>query len=177
MAAMSEIPDLVLGGMLARILKFMSLARVRPNMSAIVSNMFVGGENHPRFLVSKQIDAILDLRTRKAEKYASFIRKLKKQYLKKGVPDGSGFSLEDLRYIVEWISTRDKEGKRILVHCNLGRGRSCLVAATYLVYLGLDTQRALAIVKRKRLVSHLNERQLETLREFANSCAPTRNLN
>jgi protein-tyrosine phosphatase/nicotinamidase-related amidase len=59
-------------------------------------------------------------------------------------------SLAEMRETVQWISGNLAQGANIMVHCVGGLGRSGTVAASYLKSQGLDTDAAIAEVRRAR---------------------------
>ena len=162
-----DIISLVFGAILARFLRFASLVHLLPNINRASHRLWVGGENHPCFILSEGFDAVVDLRIRRSKTYETFMKKFKIKYLKRGIPNGLGMPPKDLQNIVEWVFARVKGGEKVLIHCSLGRGRACLVAVAYLVYLGMDLEYAIMTVKKKRPVTYLNKRQRTSLQRFS----------
>lgn len=162
----SELWDLITGAIIARLHKALSLLRLHPNINRITQNVWVGGANHPYLITNEGFHAIVNLRTKTDLNYDSHLQKARIKYLKKPIPDRSGISPKDLLDTIEWIDARVKNGAKVLIHCNLGRGRAPLVASSYLVYLGLGPETALLLVKRKRRVTYLNSRQKYALEVF-----------
>jgi atypical dual specificity phosphatase len=74
--------------------------------------------------------------------------------------------LEDFEEFVKFVDDKIKEGKRIVVHCYAGMGRTNLMIAGYLVYLGMDPDEALKLVRERRPCYLVNEEQEEALREY-----------
>lgn len=162
-----EFWDLIVGAVLARLYKTLSLLRLRPNMNRVTQNVWVGGVNHPYFIVDKGFDAVVDLRKKDDDKYNSYLEKSGIKCLEKPMPDGAGISPRDLLDTVEWIVARVGTEGKVLIHCDLGRGRAPLVTSSYLVHFGLDPETALRFVKKKRRVTHLNSQQKNALQVFA----------
>jgi len=54
------------------------------------------------------------------------------------IPDFRAPSLEQLETIVQWIDREIAEGKKVLVHCYAGIGRTGTVLAAYLMMRGYD---------------------------------------
>jgi len=159
--------DLVIGGIKARLLKYMGLAGLLFNANMITNNIWVGGLNSPRTIISEGFDTVIDLREEDAQKYRDILKKHEIEYLNIKIPDGMGAPPNVLFEITKLIMKRVRDGKKILIHCNLGRGRSILIAAAYLVSKGLKPDEAINKVKSIRSVSFLNTQQRETLYEFA----------
>ncbi len=65
-------------------------------------------------------------------------------------PDFHPVELLDLYDVSKWIDERIREGKRVLIHCMGGVGRSGLVAAAYLVYMGKELYNVVGEVSRRR---------------------------
>jgi len=65
-------------------------------------------------------------------------------------PDFHPVDLLELHMINRWISKVIQNNGRVLVHCHGGIGRSGMVAASYLIYSGLDVYNAIEIVRNKR---------------------------
>lgn len=71
--------------------------------------------------------------------------------------DGSVPSMEELRQAVDWVDTRVRGGKRVLIHCVGGLGRAGTLAACWLRRRGYQGDAAIALVRRCR-----SERAIET---------------
>jgi protein-tyrosine phosphatase len=83
------------------------------------------------------------------------------------IPDFKAPTLDQLLGILQWIEERVREGKRILVHCSGGRGRSGTVATAWLMYSKwLSLRKALSEVRRKRPGAVETEEQLGLLMEL-----------
>lgn len=75
--------------------------------------------------------------------------------------------LADIEEFVKFIDSKIQEGKRIVAHCYAGMGRTNLMLASYFVYLGMEPDKALDLVKEKRPYQSINEEQEEALREYS----------
>ena len=168
--------DLVFGGLQARLVRWRALSGTRPNMEQVIGNIWVGGANSPELIVNRGFNAVLDLREEDSQDYRSFLQEHNIDYLNIKIPDRHGASAEDLSKIVEWLEEKDKKGDKVLVHCNLGRGRAALVVAAYMVHEGATPDEAVRKIKEKRQVTYLNSRQLQALSEFAKINSTFRNL-
>lgn len=168
---MVELIDLVVGGLLARLLRWVALARLHPNFNRITHNIWVGGANHPQVIVSRGFNAVLDLRMKNCTRYRTCLENSGTDYMNIKIPDGHGSSPKTLLRIVEWLVERVRREEKVLVHCSLGRGRAALATAAYLVFEGATPEEAMKKLEERRLVTFLNARQREALQEFSNAVA------
>lgn len=159
--------DLVIGGIRARLMKRKALAGLHLNANMITEDVWVGGVNSPELIVSEGFDSVVDLREGDTDDYRRFLEDHGIDYLNVKIPDREGASPEVLFKIVNWIKEEVQRGKKILVHCNLGRGRSALIAAAYLVSNGAKPEEAMDMIKKRRRVTFINDRQKQALYEFA----------
>jgi len=88
------------------------------------------------------------------------------EFLHTPIPDFSAPSLEQLIEIVGWINQRVREGKKVLIHCLGGSGRSGTIATAYLMTQGLSLSEALAKVRSLKPTAVETEEQLQILKEF-----------
>ncbi|ASJ00433.1 protein-tyrosine phosphatase family protein [Thermococcus gorgonarius] len=83
------------------------------------------------------------------------------------IPDFTAPSLEQLLEILRWIDARVHEGKRVLIHCMGGLGRSGTVAVAWLIYSkGLPLREALRRVRSLRPGAVETYEQMEVLGEL-----------
>lgn len=83
------------------------------------------------------------------------------------IPDFTAPSVEQLLEILRWIEERVREGKKVLIHCMGGLGRSGTVAVAWLMYSrGLSLREALMEVRRKRPGAVETQEQMEVLKEL-----------
>ena len=89
------------------------------------------------------------------------------QYLNIPVLDHTSPSPEQLNSAINWIDQQLKNGHKVVVHCALGRGRSVLVMAAYLLARDetLSVIDALNRIQSVRETARLNKRQLHSLRK------------
>jgi len=94
--------------------------------------------------------------------------KLKVPYIHIPIPESSAPTTLTLYYIIKWICRIIKSNGKILIHCYSGKGRSCLVAAAYLVYsLRKEPTEALKIIRSKIPGALSSLRQVHCLENFA----------
>lgn len=159
--------DLLIGAIIARLQRWIALARLHPNMSKITRNIWIGGANSPELITSKGFDAVLDLRARDDDGYRTSLEDCGIVYLNIKISDGHGASPYTLLRIVEWLVDRSNKGEKLLAHCNLGRGRAALATAAYLMYEGKTPEVAIKTIKERRRTTFFNERQREALEKFS----------
>lgn len=82
------------------------------------------------------------------------------------VPDFGIPHLEELSEAVDWINREIAAGKKVLVHCLVGRGRSGTVAAAYLISKGFNADEAMQRVRRHVCGAIETREQEELLRRF-----------
>ncbi len=83
------------------------------------------------------------------------------------IPDMCAPSIDQLNTITGWIDHELKEGKKVLVHCYAGIGRTGLVLAAYLIFKGDDMHRALQRVNTVGSEPQTQD-QFTILEEFSN---------
>lgn len=161
--------DLVIGGIHARLAKLWALIGLHLNADRITDNIWIGGLNSPRVILSEGFNVVMDLREEATDDYRSSLENHGIDYLNVKIPDREGASTKLLSWIIKQIDERVQRGEKILIHCNLGRGRSALVAAAYLVSKNHEPEEAISLIKKKRRVTFLNNQQKQALYEFANA--------
>jgi protein-tyrosine phosphatase len=82
------------------------------------------------------------------------------------IPDMCSPSIDQLETIVRWIDREINEGKKVLVHCFAGIGRTGTVLTAYLIFKGEEVESAL-----KQVLAVGSEpqslEQLEILEQFS----------
>ncbi len=72
-------------------------------------------------------------------------------YLHVNTLDGSAPDIADIDAVVEFINSKIKEGKPVLVHCAAGKGRTGTILAAYLIkYANMEASSAIDEVRRLR---------------------------
>ncbi|AFK23214.1 dual specificity protein phosphatase family protein [Pyrococcus sp. ST04] len=83
------------------------------------------------------------------------------------IPDFTAPSLKELTTIVEWIERKVNEGKKVLIHCYGGSGRSGTIAVAWLMYKHrLPLKEALRKVRILKPSAVETEEQMNILMEF-----------
>ena len=166
--------DLLVGAVKARILKWSAMTGLATNMNQITDNIWMGGLNNPRKIVSEEFKAVLDLREKDDLQYKKSLEEHGIHYLNIKINDGEGASPHTLKSIAEWLHEKKESGQKTLVHCNLGRGRGALATAAHLIHQGETVEEALNLIKNRRGVTYVNEKQLKALKEFFEYVRPGR---
>ena len=164
--------DFIIGAITARILRWLAIAGISRNMDEIMNGIWMGGYNNPRIIKQEGFDAVLDLRKNVKSSYQNKISGHNIEYLNIKIPDRESVPLEVLENVANWIEKRKGKGKKILIHCNLGRGRAALALSAYLLTNGQSVLGVLEMLKSKRSVVHLNEKQRCSLDKFYESLNP-----
>jgi hypothetical protein len=148
------------GAVDARIRKIAQTLLEKPNFDLLTTNLAVGGAPTKKTLARSGIDAVVDLRERKTGSEPT------REYIHFPVKDHESPDVVDLVQLCKLIEEKTKSGTKVLVHCNMGRGRAPLVAASFLVWTGYSPYEALRQVLKTRSCAYLNPRQLAALTNF-----------
>lgn len=139
-----------------------------PVLQKIVPHLYVGARLRTRELdhmESVNIRCVLDL-TAEFDGLGEYAEESDIDYLNIPVLDHSLPKLHQLIQACRWIDTHIKHDRAVLVHCALGRGRSVMVVAAYLLASrkakGIDE--ALTMIKGIRSTANLNKRQYRALK-------------
>ena len=140
-----------------------------PPLQKIEPHLFLGcrmSNKHVALLNENQIDAILDV-TAEFDGLDWTAYQEDYRYLNIPVLDHTSPTSEQLVLAINWLNQQISEGKNVVVHCALGRGRSVLVVAAYLLAKDpkLNVDDALKQINKIRQTARLNERQLASLQQ------------
>jgi atypical dual specificity phosphatase len=117
-------------------------------------------EDDLRFLKDSGIDIIVNLEEHFIDYDGFEVKHIPIKDFKAPIPT-------DFDEFVKFAHSNINDGKRIVVHCHAGMGRTNLMLASYLVYLGMEPDKALGLVREKRPYQSINEEQEEALREYS----------
>lgn len=141
-----------------------------PPMQRVANGLFLGARltraDLP-MLRRQRISAVLDV-TAEFAALDELNQTDNMYYLNIPVLDHACPTYSQLTQAVRWLTEQRAQGRKVLVHCALGRGRSVLVMAAYLLsrHNSKNTARALALIKQVRHTARLNRRQLKALHHF-----------
>jgi protein-tyrosine phosphatase len=140
-----------------------------PNAAPITSQLVVGGfidVDDWQQLVELGVSVVVSLQAERHDEDA-FGEIQPDGYLRLPTIDHTAPTLAQLRMGAAFIDEAVRSGKRVLVHCHAGIGRSTLLCTCYLIYAGMSVEEAWQTVKQKRPIAHLNGLQRSALDEFA----------
>ena len=126
------------------------------NEQIAVGSVFTD-EDIPR-LKNKGIDAIVDVRSEDSDN-EELIKKSGMQFLHIAVDDRYCPTFEQLKEIFDFIEPILDGGKRVLIHCQNGCGRSPLVAVAVLAKIGMGIPDAVSLVEDKHPITGFTDEQ------------------
>lgn len=134
---------------------------------AITPNLWLGGaptyERDYQFLLDNDITAVLDMRAER-EGDRAFYDRHGINYRRLAVLDAMVPPDEYLSEGADWINEQIEDGRKVLVHCAKGRGRSATLAAAYMMRHGGQTfDESSTMMKEIRPLVKLEERHRRRL--------------
>lgn len=142
------------------------------NMSWVTRELAVGGRVHTEdipALARSGVTHVVDTRLEYNDDSKAMAQEhIELVYLP--TPDTYPLTVEQLQQGAAWVQERIQQGGRVLIHCEHGVGRSVLLTCAVLVYGGMSSHDALALVREKRWQAAPNHRQVARLREFEEIC-------
>ncbi|MFQ5849734.1 MAG: dual specificity protein phosphatase family protein [Candidatus Binatia bacterium] len=154
-----------------------SLGKPPPDVSWITSTLAVGGSPVPRQfagLAQIGIQAVVDLRE-EARDDEGLLVEHGIRLLHLPVRDHWPPSQSQLLHGTDWVLGQLAAGRKTLLHCKNGVGRSIVLGCCVLMRQGYDLARAVHLVKARRWGVALNRRQMSALKQFGaslNVCSP-----
>ena len=142
-----------------------TLGRI-PDSSIINQNLSVGGVSKIEYLAREGVKAIVDVRAEASDE-PSDLKKFEMDYIRLEVYDRGVPTFDKAISTTTWIKNHIKNGNKVFVHCNLGRGRGPLVTVLYLISEGMKTDEAIETVKNARPYCYFNTKQLDMINEFS----------
>ena len=133
------------GAIKVRFRRFFLKLKQQQDISNIKSQINIGGHSQFSILAKNNFNAILDARKEDSDDAAE-LEKNSIEYLRIEIPDREIPTMDEANKAVNWISVQVKANKKILIHCNLGRGRGPLIACLYLIHTGMEPSNAIKLV-------------------------------
>lgn len=138
-----------------------------PPLQKIEESLFLGcrmSTQHVDLLNENDIGAILDV-TAEFDGLDWTAYQKDFAYLNIPVLDHTSPTTEQLLHAINWLDQKIADGQKVVVHCALGRGRSVLVVAAYLLakHPSLTIDEAMANIQSIRTTARLNKRQRSAL--------------
>ena len=159
---MFTVVDLAVGAIGIRLVRNIKKIRKVPDVVFVKENLAFGGVCLYKELVKLKIDSVIDLREETVPKN---IDQELLEYYNIGITDGSIPTPSQIDQIHQIIKEKEKEGKTVFIHCNLGRGRATLITMYYLLKEGMDWQTVLTRVRKRKFI-YLNKKQLKFLEKY-----------
>lgn len=140
-----------------------------PPLQKIEPHLFLAcrmSTQHVDLLNENNVDAILDV-TAEFDGLDWTAYQEDYKYLNVPVLDHTSPTSEQLVLAINWLNQQISDNKNVVVHCALGRGRSVLVVAAYLLAKNpsLSVDDALRQINQIRQTARLNKRQLASLQK------------
>jgi protein-tyrosine phosphatase len=139
------------------------------DISWIAPDWAVGAAPSPTALAQLRasgITSVLDLRA-EADVDASAFAAHSLHLRHIPVPDGQAPSQEQLAEATTWVLQEIAAGRRVLICCQAGSGRSVTVACALLMAMGYPLSQTLPLIFRRRPVANPTDPQIAALHAFA----------
>lgn len=138
-----------------------------PPLQQVKDNLFLAcrmSGQHVDLLNKHDIAAILDV-TAEFDGLDYTALREDYQYLNIPVLDHTSPTSEQLIHAINWIDQQIAADRNVVVHCALGRGRSVLVVAAYLLAKdpSLSVEQAMKSINQIRQTARLNKKQMSAL--------------
>ncbi len=145
------------------------------DLSWIQDDLAVGGRvalEHHALLARLGIRGVVDCRSEDRDDAAALARH-GIELLHLPTLDEAALTDAALREGTHWVRVQRAAGRKVLIHCTHGMGRSPLLAACVLVADGSSPQQALQLLKTRRARVCPAPEQLQALLRFAAACQGT----
>jgi protein tyrosine phosphatase (PTP) superfamily phosphohydrolase (DUF442 family) len=143
--------------------------RNAPDVTWIADDLAIGGRIREReweALARAGLGAVVDCRAEGRDP-AHVLESLGIDFLHLPTPDAGDFTAGQVAQGVGWVEDQLARGRRVLVHCRAGKGRSILIAAAVLSRRGVAPDEALALIRSRRPIVTPTPGQIARLRAFA----------
>jgi protein tyrosine phosphatase (PTP) superfamily phosphohydrolase (DUF442 family) len=143
--------------------------RETPDVSWVADDLAIGGRILPDEWAAVQeagVGAVVDCRSEGRDPESALAaRGIALLHLP--TVDSGNFTTQQVAEGVDWIEKRWAEGRRVLVHCQAGKGRSVVIGGAALTRRGMTPDEAVALIRERRPIITPTPGQLARLREFA----------
>lgn len=140
-----------------------------PDLNWITDSLAVGGAVHDNQIAGLRelaVASVLDMRSEACDNQ-ELLAQAGIRFMRLPTIDWHAPTAADLETGSAWIIEELGQGRKVLVHCQHGIGRSVIMAAAALVRIGYDWRQALRIIKDKRWGAAPNDEQMAALADFA----------
>jgi protein-tyrosine phosphatase len=140
------------------------------NLDWVTDHLAIGGsfpaEAAGRLAREHEISRVVDLRDEDCDEIVS-LRRHGIRHLHLPTPDACAISPEDIARGVDWVARAMSAGRKVLIHCQHGIGRSALLAMCVLVDAGASPLETMLLAKDARQVVSPSPEQLAAFILFA----------
>ena len=146
----------------------LSLGRPGPDLSWITDLVAVSGTVHPLHypqLANMGFESVVDLRA-EGKGDSEQLARHGMRFLHLPTEDHTSPTQLHLEEGARWVLAEMRAGRKTLVHCKEGLGRSIGVICCALIFRGHRVSEAVRLVKAKRWGVALNGQQMRGLRDF-----------
>jgi HAD superfamily hydrolase (TIGR01549 family) len=134
----------------------------------IAPDLAVGSRIDPRNVPRLRrmgVEAVVDLRAEETDDPA-LLNQYGLRFLHLPMTDGDPLTQDQMRDGSNWIAGERREGRKVLVHCQHGRGRSIMLAAAVFIDQGLSPTAAIERIRARRPLVALSAPQLAAIYEY-----------
>jgi len=140
------------------------------DVSWVRPDLAVGGRVHPDNLARLKrlgIDSVVDLRAEESDD-PELLAQNGLRFLHLPMPDTFALTQDQMRQGSCWVADERAAGRKVLVHCQHGVGRSVMLVCATLLREGLSVTEALAQIKQRRPRVALSGQQLAAMQKYGN---------
>ncbi|HEX5415667.1 MAG TPA: HAD-IA family hydrolase [Chloroflexota bacterium] len=164
---------------LDEVLELPPLAPERPgfphlDVSWVRPNLAVGGRVQPENLARLKrlgIDSVVDLRAEESDD-PELMAENGLRFLHLPMADTFALTQDQMREGSRWVAAERAAGRKVLVHCQHGVGRSVMLVCATLLRDGLAVTDALAQIKQRRPRMALSAQQTAAMYAYGNELSP-----
>ncbi len=143
--------------------------RPAPDVTWITPNLAIGArilDDEWRRLAATGVGAVVDCRAEACDP-VGLLESLGLAFLRVPTPDAGSFTPLQVADAVAWIEQQWAADRRVLVHCQAGKGRSVAIGGAALTRLGWSADDAVDLIRKYRPIITPTPGQLACLRSYA----------